>query len=87
MPITVDAQQGIIAHRQHQPPGKACRRAAAEGKPQMVNEMIQPSRAARPRRQQTAVKPLGEDPTAAQRGVSVESARHDQQTNRAPGDW
>jgi hypothetical protein len=52
----------------------------------MMDDVIEPSRAASPRRQEIAVKSLGEDPTSAKHGIAVKSARRDQQPNRAPGD-
>jgi len=51
----------------------------------MMDDVIQPSRAARPRRHDVGVKPLGEDPTTAKHGVAVKSARHDQQTDPKSG--
>ncbi len=42
-----DPQQGIVAHRQHQPLGEACRWPTAKCQAEMVDDIFQPCRPAR----------------------------------------
>src|SRR5438045_9398825 len=61
-----DAQQCVVAHRQHQPADKTRRGPATQGKPEMVDDMVEPGGPARPRRQHVLIKALNK--TAAPAG-------------------
>ena len=80
-----DAQQGIVAHRQHQPLGKARCRAPAQNKPKMMDDIIQSDGSPRPRREDVFVKALSEDAPTAQHRIAVESPHPNDQPNRLAG--
>src|SRR5206468_9316854 len=45
-----DTKKGVVAHRKHQSPSETRRRAAAQSKPEVMDDIIEPARAPRPRR-------------------------------------
>ena len=77
-----DAQQRVVAHRQHQPAGETRRGPATQGKPEMVDDMVEPSGPTRPRRQHVLIKALNKNAPPAEDGVTMKSPRHDDEPNR-----
>jgi hypothetical protein len=69
-------QQGIVAYRQHQPLSEARRRPAAECQTQMVDNIFQPCRPARPHWDNAVAEPLGENPPPTMRYLTDEPARN-----------
>ncbi|ANV23037.1 hypothetical protein BA939_26765 [Rhizobium sp. S41] len=60
-----DAQQRIVADRQHQPFGKGGRWPATQCKSEMMDDVVKPGGSPRRRRENVSVEALGEDsPTA-----------------------
>ncbi len=81
------AQQRILAHRQHQPAGETRRGPAAQGKPEMVDDVIEPGGTPRPRRQHIWSKPLNENTASAKDGIAMEPPRHDDEPNWPARHW
>jgi hypothetical protein len=69
-----------------QPTGKTRSRSAAESKPEVMDNVIEPSGSPCPWGQQIAVKTLSEDTTTTEHGMAEEPPRHNQQANRATCD-
>ena len=80
-----DAQQCIVADRDHEAPGKARRRTAAKSQTEMTYDGVEPGCTPRPRRQ--FLEPLGEDPTAVKDGIAVEPAAYFRQLHHSAADW
>src|SRR5882762_5272672 len=68
-------QQSVVAHWQHQSPGEARRRPAAECQPQMVDDAFQPCRPARPGRKNIVTEPFSENPPPTMRHLTNEPPR------------
>jgi hypothetical protein len=68
-------QQGVVADRQHQPLGEARCRPATERQAQMMDDIFQPGRPARPGRENIIAEPLGEDTLRTMRHRADEPAR------------
>jgi hypothetical protein len=81
-----DAEQRIVAHREHQPPRKIRRGSAAESKSEMMDDVVEPSGSPRPWRQQIVVKSLGKDLPTTEHGITVKPTGPDQQPYRTPSD-
>jgi hypothetical protein len=79
-----DPQQGVVADRQHQPAGKTRRRSSAEREPKVMDDVVEPRRAPRPRHQHGVVEALGENAPPAQHGVAMETPRPDDEPNWLP---
>ena len=74
-----DPEQRVVAHREHQPSGKARCRTSARRETEMMDDAVQPPSSSRRRRQNIAREPLYEDLLAAQYGLASEAARNDHQ--------
>jgi hypothetical protein len=70
-----DPQQGVVAHGQHQPLGETRRRSAAERQAQMMDDIFQPCRPARPGWENIVAEPLGENTSPAIRHPTDKTAR------------
>jgi hypothetical protein len=81
------SQQRILADRHHQPTRKAGGRPSAERKPEMMHDVIEACRSARPRIKYIGVEAFGEHAPTAQNSFAVEAARKDHHANWATCDW
>jgi hypothetical protein len=63
-----NAQQGVVAHRNHQPPRNTCRRSASQRQSEMVDNDIESGHPSCGRRQYGIAEPLGKDPPTAKHG-------------------
>lgn len=79
-----DAQQRILAHRQHQPFCEACRRSTTKRQAEVMNDRLHPRRAPRRRSQYPCGEALREDLTPAQDGVAAEAAGNYQELDDPP---
>ena len=77
-----NTKKGVVAHRKYQSPSETRRRAAAESKPEVMDDIIEPASAPRPRRQNAVLEALREDAPTAQISAATETARHDDEANR-----
>lgn len=59
--LSDDAKKGVVAHRKHQSLSETRRRAAAECKPKMMDDMLKTTRASCPGLQDTLLETLRED--------------------------
>jgi len=57
--------QRVVAHRQHQPAGEVRRRPVTERKTEVMDNLLKPLGAPRPRRRHVRLEALSEDPTTA----------------------
>ena len=80
-----DTEQGIVAHREHQPSGKPCRRTSARSETEMMNNAIEPPGSPGRWRQNIARKALDKDLPPAQYGVAPKAARNDHKLNASSG--
>ena len=76
------AKKGVVAYRKHRSASETRRGATAESEPKVLDDIIEPASAPRPRRHNTALKALREDAPAAQISAATEAARHDDEANR-----
>ena len=74
---TYDTEQRVVAHRQHQPSGKACCRTSAQRETEMMDDAIEPPSSSRRWRQNVSGETLCEDLPAAQHCVAPKAARND----------
>lgn len=82
---TNDAQQGVVADRNHQPPRKACRGSASQRQSEMVDNEIESGRPSRGRRQHGVAETLGKNSPTAEHCVTAKAARRNDQTDTSPG--
>jgi hypothetical protein len=78
------ARHGIIADRQHQPPGEVCRRPAAQRQAKMMNHAIEPPCPARTLGEHGFVEAFGENLSLAMRGPAAKAPCHDAKANTPP---
>ena len=76
-PPSHDAQQCVVAHRQHEAPRETRRRPPAQDDAETINNVIEARGSAPPWRQQLFVKALRENAPTAQNGVAVKAARQE----------
>jgi hypothetical protein len=74
-----DAQERVFAHRQHQAFCEACRRSTTKRQAKVMNDRVQPRRAARRWCQGAFRKALGEDLTPAQNRITAKTASDHQE--------
>jgi hypothetical protein len=67
-------QQSVVADRQHESFGQACRWPSAKSQPQMMDDVFEPRCSARPERNDSLSKPFREDPSATMRRLTSESS-------------
>jgi len=77
-----DAEQRIVAHREHQSPGEVCRRTATQRQTEMVDDVIEPSRTPRLRRQHFLVEPFGKNTPPTKDRITIKSSCQDHEPNR-----
>lgn len=80
---TDNPQQGVVAHRNHQPPRKACRRSASQRQSKMVDNEIEPGCPSCGRRQDRFAETLGKYLLAAEDGVTSKAARSNDKMDTA----
>ena len=83
---TNDAQQGVVADRNHQPPRKACRGSASQRQSEMVDNEIESGRPSRGRRQHGVAETLGKNSPTAEHCESGAPQRSDGHVARTAGD-
>jgi hypothetical protein len=76
-----NTKKGVVAHPKHQSASKTRRWAAAEGKPKVLDDIIEPASTPSPRRQNTILAALREDVPSAQISTATETARHDDEAD------
>jgi hypothetical protein len=74
-PPSYNPKQRIVADRQHQSFGEARCWSAAKCQPQMVDDVFQPCRPARPGRKNIVPEPLSKNPPPAMRHLANEPSR------------
>jgi hypothetical protein len=80
-----DSQQGVVAHWQHQPLGETCCRLAAERQTQMMDDIFQPCRPARPGRENIIAEPFGKNLPPTMPILANEPPRDNPKLNFLPG--
>jgi hypothetical protein len=78
-----DAQQGILAHRQHQAPRQGGRGPTTQGDAEMVDDRLEPRRAPSRSTGDRVAEGLGENATPAAGFSAAKSANRDANLNGA----
>jgi hypothetical protein len=86
-PPAHNAQQGIIAHRHHQPFGKGRSWPAAQRQPKMMHNRLKSTSSAAVTSQDRIAKPFTEDTAATQNSVAPEAPSMDDQFDVAAAYW
>jgi hypothetical protein len=79
-----DAKQRVVADWQHQPPCKARRRAATQGKAQMMNETVKAAGPASPWRHDPIAKAPSENSSSTRDGFAAETVDSGYQLHPSP---
>src|ERR1700692_628786 len=80
------AQQGIVADRHAQTARETRRRSASKGKRETMDDLIEPSRAPRPRFENVVVEAFCEDAPPTKNRVTAEASRLEHEHDAPPSD-
>lgn len=78
-----NAQERILAHRQHQPPGQARCRSPAQSQPEVVGDALEPGGSPGMAGDHIRGKAFGEDPPFAPHSIAAKAPRPDQELYRS----
>ena len=79
-----DAEQRVVADRQHEPLGQACAGPAAHGQAEVVDDGFETPSAAASLGDHRRIEPFGEYLTLAAPHIAPESPHQEPQANMAP---